>query len=190
MGARQSDRVWLAGGGAVAVLLLVFTWFFLVSPQHDQAGTLHAQTAAVQDKVTELRRRLTQLRQQNAKLSVYKQQLTTLQAALPSQPGLSAFLRQVQSAGDTAAVTVTNVDVGLPTAITGDNQAYALQVAVSADGLEPALELLLDQLQRVQPRAVLVSSVATAASTRAGVKAGTMTMTATMQVFVGQLAGE
>jgi hypothetical protein len=179
----SSDRLWLIGGAVVAALLVAVTWFAFVSPQRSQAAELRAQTTAAQDRAVALRKRLAQLRAENAKLATYKAKLAREQAALPASPDLSAFLRQVQAAGDAAGVPVSGVTVGLPTPITGDSVAYTMQVAVTASGTPDRLGSLLDQLQLVQPRAVLVTSAATSV----GTTTGTQTLTLTMQVFTASL---
>jgi Tfp pilus assembly protein PilO len=185
MSTRSPDRVWLIGGAVAAALLVAVTWFVLVSPQRGQQADLRAQTATTQDRIVALRQRLAELRRENAKLTTYKALLDRRQAALPTGPDLSAFLRQVQAAGDAAAVTVGNVTVGLPAAVTGDPKAYAMQVAVSATGTSPQLGAFLDQMQLVQPRAVLITSV----NTEAGAT-GSLTLTLTMQVFEAQLGAK
>jgi Tfp pilus assembly protein PilO len=183
IGSGKADRMWLAGGAAGAALLVAIAWFFLISPQHGQAATLRDQTATAQGQVTVLRHRLNQLREQNTRLSVYKGQLAAYQAALPTEPRLSDFLRQVQAAGDTAAVSVEGVTVGQPTSVPGDGKAYSLQVSLTADGTAEKLGTFLDQLQRVAPRAVLVTNAGTAVNARTGA----LTLTLVMQVFVAQL---
>jgi hypothetical protein len=179
-----SDRFWLIGGAVVAALLVAVAWFGLVSPQRSQAADLRAQTAGTEDRTVVLRQRLTQLQRENTKLSTYQAQLAREQAALPTDPDLSAFLRQVQAAGEAAGTPVQTVTVGLPAVVSGDAVAYAMQVAVSATGTPDQLTSLLDQLQLVQPRAVLV----TGATTSVGTTPDTLSLTLTMQVFAAKLA--
>ncbi len=186
IGTGKTDRAWLAGGAAAAALLVAIAWFFLISPQHSQAASLRDQTATAQGQITVLRHRLADLRAQNARLSVYQDQLAREQAALPGEPRLADFLRQLQAAGDAAAVSLSGVTVGLPTAVVADSRAYSMQVSLTADGSATTLGTFLDQLQRVAPRAVLVTTVSTAVSTRPGAGAGTLTLTLVLQVFVAQ----
>ncbi|MEN3307735.1 MAG: hypothetical protein V7603_3937 [Micromonosporaceae bacterium] len=186
MNVKSSDRVWLIGGAVAAAVLVAATWFIFVSPQRAQAAELRAQTAVAQDSVATLRRHLAQLRRENANLGAYKAQLAREQAALPTEPGLSGFLRQVQSAGDAAAVSVGSVTVGLPAAVAGNGKAYAMQIAVTADGTPTQLGSFLDQLQLVQPRAVLITNVSTAV----GVSPATLTLTLTIQVFAALQGGK
>ncbi len=187
MGARHRDRIWLAGGVVAAVLLLAIAWFFLVSPERGDAAAVREQTTTAMDRVAVLRQKLDVLRKQNAHLATYQARLAELQAALPSQPSLSAFLRQVQQAGTDAGTVIDGFTAGLPISVVGDDKAYALQVSVTADGSNAQLEALLNLLQRVQPRAVLVSSITAAVGTKVGAPDNTVTLTVTMQVFVSQL---
>lgn len=184
-----AGRLWPLGGGVVAILLVAATWLLLISPEHKHAADLRAQTVTEQGKTAMLRSGLSELRQQNARLDAYKALLARNTAALPTQPALAEFLREIENVSNTVGVPVRVSAVGPPVAVMGDARAYLLQVSATADGTAAKLEDLLDQLQRVQPRAVLVTSVKTTASTGSDVPAHTLSMTVTLHVFVAQVAG-
>jgi Tfp pilus assembly protein PilO len=182
----RPDRAWLVGGAVAAVALLAGAWFLLISPAYAEAASLRQQTVADQDGLPGLVRQLRELERQHADLPSYRQELERGLLALPADPDLSAFLREVQAAGDATGVSVSGVTVGMPAAVSGDNKATSLQVSVSVDGTAAKLNAFLDQLQVTQPRAVLVTSVGLASPP----KATTVTMTMTMQVFVAQITGK
>jgi len=51
----RTDTLWVGGGVLCAAVLLAISWFFLVSPQHQQTGTLNAEAGMkmVQDSLQE-----------------------------------------------------------------------------------------------------------------------------------------
>jgi len=61
---------------------------------------------------------------------------------------------------------------------------YALPITATVTGSANALSKFLDQLQAVQPRAVLISSIGLAAGDSHSVSANTYTLQLTMQAFV------
>ena len=155
----RADRLWVGGGVLCAAVLLVISWFFLISPQHDQTDDLNGEAAGAEQRVTTLQQRLAELRKQNEHLPEYRQQLANDRKALPTTSGLSDLLRELQSAGDGTGVSVSGLTVGAATSTSaGGGQVFALPLSLTATGPVDKLNAFLDQLQQVQPRALLINS--------------------------------
>ena len=78
---------------------------------------------------------------------------------MPTTASLSDFLRSLQL-GDDSRGAITGITVGQPLErAAGATTDFALPVTVSATGKAPQFDALLDYLQNVQPRAVLIKNV-------------------------------
>jgi Tfp pilus assembly protein PilO len=160
MGTTQRDRLWLAGGGAVAVILLAVAWFLLISPQNEETAGLRDQQVSTEAQITTLRHRLADLRAQQGNLPKYHAQLQQDRAALPTAPALSDFLRELRAAGDAVGVQVAAMTAAAPANVTAaGTKLQAVTVSVTAQGSTGALSQFIAQLQQVQPRAALVDGV-------------------------------
>jgi Tfp pilus assembly protein PilO len=186
----HTDRLWAVGGALGAAVLLAVTWFFLISPQRAETAALQEETVAAQNRIGSLQRRLTELREQNSQFDKYQDQLDRDRQALPTDSGLSDFLRQVQTAGDAAKVTVNAVSVGEPSlAPAGGGQVYTLTITMTVAGNATTMSAFLDQIQRIQPRAVLISTASMAAADPTESINSASGMTLNMQVFIAPPAG-
>ncbi len=186
----HADRLWMVGGAVGAVLLLAIGWFLFVSPQKAQTSSLQDQLAATQVRQTVLQHRLGDLRRQNSRMPQFLAQLARDRKALPTTSNLSNFLRELQAAGDSTSVSVTGLLVGAPTQVTvAGKQVFSLQIGLTATGTAAHLNLFLDQLQQVQPRAVLISSANAVSVGQAGTLAGTVTLTLSLQAFIAPPKG-
>ncbi|NJC74195.1 type 4a pilus biogenesis protein PilO [Planosporangium thailandense] len=186
MAARHGDRLWIAGGVLAAAALFAAAWLFLIRPQYSEAGALREQTATASLRLSTLQKRLTQLRQQNGDLATYQAQLERDRRSLPTSADLSAFLADLQGAGAAAGVSVGGVSVGSPTQVTArGTRIQALPVTLSASGSAAGLNQFLDQLQQVQPRAVLITSAGLSADAE---PATSYTLSLKTQVFVAPAA--
>jgi Tfp pilus assembly protein PilO len=186
MRARHADRLWAVGGALGAVVLLAVGWFFFVGPQRSETSALREQAIAAQDRVSVLQRRLVELREQKADLPRYEAQLARQRQALPATDGMSDFLRELQAIGELTHVEVSGFIVGAPAQVTGvTGQVYALPIALTAAGTTDALNAFLDQLQRVQPRAVLITNAnASAATEEDGSVTNDQTLALSLKAFV------
>jgi len=185
----HADRLWMIGGAIGVVVLVAIGWLGLINPAGDDAEGYREQTEVSEVQLIALHKRLNELKDQQAKLPTYEAELKRNQQALPADTGIPAFLRQLEDAGDAVGAEVSNVNVGVPAQETGAGlTAYALPVTVTVDGDIEDMGPFLDQLQQVQPRAVLVQSANLAAGEEAG-SDGTANMTLTMKVFVAPAGG-
>ena len=201
----QKERLWLVSGGLVAFVMLLIGYFFFISPQRSDTASVNQQVATAQQQNAVLQARLDALNEQNKDLSKYRAEQAALEQALPATSGISDFVRTLQSLGNATLTDVTALTVGQPIAITpvaatqpsADPTAtsapattavtapsgFALPITASVTGSASALIKFLDQLQAVQPRAVLISSIALAESASTA-SPGAFTLALTMDAFV------
>jgi type IV pilus assembly protein PilO len=186
----HADRIWMIGGAVGVVVLVAIGWLLLVSPAGDEAEGYRQQTEVSEIQLIALQKRLSELKEQQAKLPTYQAELKRNQQALPVDTGIPAFLRQLEAAGDAVGATVSNINVGMPVQENGTGlTAYSLPVTVTVDGAIGDMAPFLDQLQQVQPRAVLVQSANLAGNATGKGKSDKTNMTLTMKVFVAPASG-
>jgi Tfp pilus assembly protein PilO len=177
--------LWIAAGAAGAVVLLLLGWLLLIRPVKAQTEELRNQVDGAQDAVSVLQRKLAAARLQNGDLNGYLSKLAKAQAALPNTAALSTFLDDVQAAGSSTAVEVRGLIVGSPVQVNGvSTQIYALPISLTAAGTATKLDAFLDRLQRVQPRAVLVSTANAAPDSTSVSLDGAVTLILGLRAFV------
>jgi Tfp pilus assembly protein PilO len=203
------ERLWLIGGGVGAFVMVLIGYFFLIGPQRTSTSAVSAQVTAAHDQTSLLQTRIDALTKQTKDLPKYKADLALARLALPSTSGLPDFLRALQSIGNATLTDVTSLTVGPPTDVTNvavatpsaaatappqpatggpataGPRVYALPITVHVSGSTTKLGEFLDQLQSVQPRAVLISQITLGSDSPSGTSKSTVsTMQLTMQAFV------
>jgi Tfp pilus assembly protein PilO len=157
MGARLNDRLWIIGGAAAIALVVVATWFLAISPQRTETADLETRTADAHLQADDLRNRITKLSADKANLPALTKALQAKQAALPSDSGVPAFLRQLQATGSKVGVDISGITVGDPAPETTAAGVWAIPIQLKAEGSEAQLGDYLKQLQGAdQKRAVLI----------------------------------
>jgi Tfp pilus assembly protein PilO len=185
----RADRWWAIGAAAVAVLLVLVAWLFLVQPQQAETADLIAEREATDQRVAALQSRLRTLRQQSADLPAYRADLERSRQALPTAPALSDFLRDLQVSGERAGVTVTGFNVGNPEHATASGASvYSLAVTITVAGPAVKQQAFLDQLQQVQPRAVLIVNANLMPSDQEGTLADDVMLTLNVVIFIESAA--
>jgi Tfp pilus assembly protein PilO len=186
----RADQLWAIGGIAGAVVLLAIGWFFFINPQYSQTDSLRGEATGTEQRQIALQQRLVELRRQNEDLPRYLAQYALDRQALPTVSGLSDLLRELQRAGDITGVTVGGLSVSgaIPVAITGA-QVYALPISLTATGTVATLHEFLNQLQQVQPRALLISGANLVSSGKTGPGADAVSLTLILRAFVGASTG-
>jgi Tfp pilus assembly protein PilO len=188
MRTRHADRLWMIAGVAVIALLAVITWLLLVNPQRTEAADLRDQTSTARDQAGDLRARTAKLAADKARIGELTKDRNTLAAALPSDSGVPAFLRQLQSSGTAVGVDVSGVTVGEPAAEEGVAGVWALPIQLTAEGDATQIGAFLDQLQGAdQKRAVLVEAANLSAGDDAD--ASELSLSLTVKAFVAPPAG-
>ena len=92
---------------------------------------------------------------------------------------MASLLRQVQNAGDLTGVTVSGVSVGSATDVeaSGPLTVHLLPISLTASGAAAKINPFLDQLQKVQPRALLIGAMNVTTTE------GRIALTLTIQAF-------
>jgi Tfp pilus assembly protein PilO len=213
----SGERLWWIAGVLGAFVLILIGWFFLISPQRSSTSNVDNQVAAARQRNAGLQSRIDSLRAQNAQLAKYQASLHRAQLALPSESGLSDFLRTLQAIGTHTSTDVQALTVGAPVAITAPTTTpgnpaatttapaapaagtppaatgtgvYGLPISAQVTGSPAALGQFLQQLQAVQPRAVLITKLLEGTGPVAGGGSATTgtTLQLTMQAFVAPAA--
>jgi hypothetical protein len=192
------ERLWLVGGVTAALLMSAVAYLFFIGPQQAETADVEARIETARSQATILQTRLDQLRQQNKSYARFHAELVAAQQALPTTSGVSDFLRSLQSLGSQTQTNVVSLGVGQPTDVstranslaapgTGRSAApargavFMLPIHAQVSGLAADLNRFLDQLQNVQPRAVLITSLV---ETSAPAARGRTTLDLNLQAFV------
>jgi len=179
----RPDRLWQFGGALCAVVLAAFGWFFFINSEYKNADDIRQRTADANDQVAVLQQRLKQLRTDNENLPKYKAELAADLAALPTTDSVANLLRELQSAGELTGVTVSGVTVGAALDLkTSAATVHTLPISLNVAGPTAKINPFLDQLQKIQPRAVLISTVNLAPGQVAGATDRTI-VTINLQAF-------
>jgi Tfp pilus assembly protein PilO len=192
MNARHADRLWIIGGLAVVLLLAIGSWFLLISPKFAEADEVRGQTGDTQTQLVLLRKRIAELKNEQAQLPQLTAALADSRRALPADSGVPAFLRQLQASGDRANVKVTGVTVSDPAQQDKLPAVWALPITLTAQGSADNLGRFLTELQNGQSRAVLIETANLSpqtTTTSADASGGTVTVSLSLKAFVAPPAG-
>jgi Tfp pilus assembly protein PilO len=158
MGMRRIDRVWLAAGLALIVLVIAGGWFLLISPKFDETDAVKAETESSEIQLTKRNKEVAVLVGLEKKRNIYLAQLGVKQIALPTTYGMPAFLRQLQATGNDLDVDVSQVSVAAPISSATVPSAVEVGITLVASGSAANIGRFLTALQNGS-RAVLVKSV-------------------------------
>jgi Tfp pilus assembly protein PilO len=156
----RHDRLWQLGGALCAIVIIAFGFFFFIEPKYKDAHDINRLVSEADEQVAVKQHELNQLSKDNQRLKEFQAQLDKDKAALPTSDAVADLLRELQTAGELTGVTVSGVAVGSAVDVkSGGAAVYALPVSLTIAGPTTKINPFLDQLQKVQPRAVLISSV-------------------------------
>lgn len=108
----QDKRLWMAGAGLGTVVMAVVAWFVFIGPAMSQASSLTDEATAVQDQNAILQAKITALEKQKQQQAALTASLRGALAALPTDSGLPAFIRQVNDQARSNRIGVTSISVG------------------------------------------------------------------------------
>lgn len=181
----RPDRLWTFGALAGAVALSALAWFLLIGPQRDETTNVEEQNEQAQGQVIVEQRKLGRLNAEFAESQKYIAELAANRQALPTVAATGDLLRELQNAGDAAGVSVSSLSAGSPTELKNSAGVAAVTITVTASGKLDKLQAFLDQVQRTQPRAMLVFNVSFAPNESGGPITGSgAQLTLSAQVFV------
>ncbi len=115
IGQLQSKRFWLAGGAALALLIVVIGWVGVISPQLSSAKTLRESADSARTQNSVLAVKTAKLKKQNDNVGQLKTTLRTALAALPFDGGLPTFTRQLATQATQNKVVLSSITIGAAT---------------------------------------------------------------------------
>ena len=130
----QDKRLWLGGGAAIAILIVLLGWFVVIDPELSAAASTRAETDAAQARNAVMAAKNDALKAQNDNVAALRTSLEELLAALPSDDGLPAFTRQLSEQAGTSVV-LTSIVVGAVAPVAAE---------VAATGITPAIETTIE----------------------------------------------
>ena len=107
-------RSWTLGAAAVAVLMLLASWFLLVSPKNAKAADLRAQTAQSEQQNAAARVRIEQLKAQAADLPAQQAKLAEVRGHIPDNPELPSFIRSLTDIASKSGVAIADLTKQAP----------------------------------------------------------------------------
>ena len=127
----EDRRLWLGGGVAVGVLLLLAGWLLLVQPQLTATADTRAQAEDSQLQNGTLAGTVSTLKAADKNLPTLVSALRHTREQLPITSGLSAFTDQLGAQAAAAKLTISSVTVGSVSVVTA---AVAAPVAAAGGG--------------------------------------------------------
>ncbi len=144
-------RKWVIGTGVLCVLVLVATWFLVVTPKMNEAADIRDQNDAALSEQDQLRTTLAQLKAQFEDIESYKSQLDLLRTQIPESPELASFIQQLNDGAAAAGVTILSLQpqeaqsfadaLGTNPAVTqaeGEGTGTGTDTGTATDGSTPA----------------------------------------------------
>jgi type IV pilus assembly protein PilO len=105
---------WRIAGIVAALLILLVSWFAVVSPTLQSAAALDVETASQQAASDQLRSRISLLKKQSEELPAQEAKLASIQQRMPATPALPTLIRNLTTVAENANVTVASVTPGRP----------------------------------------------------------------------------
>jgi Tfp pilus assembly protein PilO len=180
----RPDRLWMFGALAGAVALSALAWFLLIGPQRTETVGVENETATAQGHQVVEQRKLARLNAEFADRDRYVAELAANRRALPTAAATGDLLRELQNAGVAAAVSVTSLTAGNPAELKSVPGVASVAITITANGQMSKLQSFLNQVQRIQPRAMLVFSVSFVPDESGGPITGSAQLSISAQVFV------
>jgi Tfp pilus assembly protein PilO len=176
---------WSAVTAAICLLILVATWFLLVSPKRADVTRINEERVSAEDANLGLERRIADLRKQYGELEARRAELAGIRAQLPPSADVPDLVRNLSTLASDAGVELLSVAPGAPRVLDeGLPSVAGIPVTVEASGGYTEDTLFLKYLQTRLNRVFLITNVSVsrgevAAATTSPTATGTATSTAT-----------
>jgi Tfp pilus assembly protein PilO len=166
----SQSRIWAGGAAAVAIFMVLASYFLLISPKMGQASDLRAQKVSAQQSNDQLKLDVAQLKAQYATLPARQAELAVIKQQMPGTPNLPTLIRSLSLMATEAGVTLVSISPSTPasvastgtgstTAATPPSGLYAIPVAINVQGDYASSELFLQKLQTQMRRSYLVQGL-------------------------------
>ena len=103
---------WVAGTAIVAVVILIASWFVVISPKLSTAQEDRAQTETVRQHNIVLSEQLATLKKQFDALATTRSDLAALRKQIPTSAQLTDYLRKLSDLATTRSVVITSLTPG------------------------------------------------------------------------------
>ena len=104
---------WVGGTAIVAVVILIASWFLVISPKLSAAQEDRAQTETVKQHNDVLSTQLATLKKQAAALETTRSDLAALRKQIPTSAQLTDYLRKLSDLATTHTVVITSLMPGV-----------------------------------------------------------------------------
>lgn len=168
MTTRRIDQLWLFGGMALALLLVIGGYFLLIGPQYSARDTIQNDTADTVLQLAKEQKKLNELKSQLTMVDDYKTDLAAAQKALPygkTTNQIPEFLKELQALGVRYDVDVSGYGASAPQELKDTPSVSELPITLNIEGEIDKITSFVKQLQNEQPRSVLIKSANYGAST-------------------------
>jgi Tfp pilus assembly protein PilO len=164
----SQSRIWVGGAAAVTILMVIASYFLLISPKMSDASDLRAQKVSTEQANDQLKLDIAQLKAQFATLPARQAELATIKQQMPTTPNLPTLIRSFSTMANEAGVTLVSISPSSPapvattstTTAATSNGLVGIPVAVNVQGDYASSELFLQKLQTEMRRAYLVQGLA------------------------------
>src|SRR5829696_5449514 len=123
-----ATRKWTVGAAMVCILILIVGWFLLIAPKRAEVAALDADTQSQLDENSRLETEKAVLEQEFKDLPQKQAELAAIQTKLPETQELPSYIRELQTLGDKAGVTLTSLTPAAAVTV-GGGAAVALETA-------------------------------------------------------------
>jgi type IV pilus assembly protein PilO len=202
---------WSAATAGLCLLILLATWFTLVSPRRSDAAALREQTTSTQQSNDLLQVRIAQLKAQYLELPARRAELTAVLSQLPAEAEVPTLIRQLSSMASasgmqidgitpsaaqrstaqtgtgtkTAASSAASASTGSPSTASGSLTLVRVPLSIVLSGDYFQVVAFLQQVQTRMKRALLITGISaqTGGQSAAG-GSGQLQVTVTGELFV------
>lgn len=139
-----TEKKWTFGAVAAVVLVLVASWFLLVSPQLSEAKTLSEETQAQEAANATLQTDIAVLEEQYKELPVKQAQLKALKQRVPATDELPLYIQDLTSTADKSGVAMLSVTPLTAVPLAAPDPAVAVEGTTTSAPPNPLLGMNVD----------------------------------------------
>ena len=158
---RDKARLWTLGGVVAGAVILVLGWLLVASPVLASIADMRAQIADVETQNDTVSARNAVLVKAESERERHEAEHAAALKQIPHEPETAEFSDLLESYADQQSVSLTRFSTGNPEEIDDaqDAATYRVPVSFTVRGGIDRVQNFLDQLQRTEARAILVTSV-------------------------------
>lgn len=160
---RDKARLWMLAGGAASIVILALGWLLVASPALAQIDSVRSQIADVVLQNSKVTARNAVLVKAEADRERHEAEYRAALAQIPQLPETAEFGDLLESYANEQNLSLTRSSTGNPVEIEGveGRTGYRIPVSFTLRGNIDRVQSFLDQLQRTNARAMIISSFET-----------------------------